>query len=106
MRYARHAPVDRSLWAPRLPDPAAYYSARVRGLRRPNSRGFASGLCPFHEDHEPSFSVDLSSGRFRCFACGAHGDMVDFHMRSTGRNFREALEDLGAIPPAPPGTWR
>ncbi|SNY93398.1 CHC2 zinc finger [Cohaesibacter sp. ES.047] len=37
-----------------------------------------TGLCPFHEDHNPSFSVSDVSGRYICHACGAHGDIFDW----------------------------
>jgi hypothetical protein len=95
---ARPRRFARADWQPKLPDAGEYYRARLRGLRRANAKGYAAALCPFHEDREPSFSVDLTSGRWRCFGCGAHGDLVDFHMKMTGRNFRDALVDLGAIP--------
>lgn len=51
--------------------------------------------CPFHQDKTPSLSIDTRTGRFRCFSCGAHGDMIDFvqqyHEVSTQK---EALEIL------------
>lgn len=79
----------------RLPDPASYYAARVG---RFTARGnWAQGLCPFHDDHNPSFSVNLKHGGFHCFACGARGrDVLDFHRRITGQAFKAAAQDLGA----------
>jgi hypothetical protein len=48
---------------------------------RPTPRGGATGRCPFHDDHSPSFSVyiDPSTGteRFRCHGCGQRGDIFD-----------------------------
>jgi DNA primase len=46
-------------------------------------------LCPFHEDHDPSFSI--KGGRFKCFACDAHGDALDLVSRLRGYDFRQAL---------------
>ncbi|MHC4339631.1 MAG: DNA primase [Planctomycetota bacterium] len=52
------------------------------------------GLCPFHEEKTPSFSVFPSSGRFKCFGCGEAGDAVAFLMRRNNLSFRDALEEL------------
>ena len=52
------------------------------------------GLCPFHEDKNPSLSVDQSKGLFHCFGCGAGGDVFDFVMRHQGVEFKEALAIL------------
>ncbi|KAL7571502.1 hypothetical protein ACA910_020922 [Epithemia clementina (nom. ined.)] len=38
----------------------------------------ATALCPFHDDHKPSLNVDASRGLFKCFACGAGGDVFHF----------------------------
>lgn len=53
------------------------------------------GLCPFHADKNPSFSVDPRTNRYRCWSCGAHGDIFTWVMKTqTGDDFREALELL------------
>jgi AAA domain/CHC2 zinc finger len=39
------------------------------------------GLCPFHDDHNPSFSLNVQSGRWVCFACGIEGNWNDFKRR-------------------------
>jgi len=49
-------------------------------------------LCPFHNDHNPSFSV--KSNRGHCFGCGWRGDVVDFIVAFKGFSFKEALEFL------------
>lgn len=49
------------------------------------------GLCPFHEDKNPSLSVDKEKGLFHCFGCGAGGDVFDFVMKKQGVEFKEAL---------------
>jgi len=81
-------------WRDRLPDPVTYYSARITKLTRSNAKGWAQGSCPLHEDRHASLSVNLTEGRWRCFAgCGA-GDLLGFHMQLTGLPFKEAVRDL------------
>jgi DNA primase len=52
------------------------------------------GLCPFHEDHRPSFDVDPGRQRYRCWSCGKHGDVISFVMEQDRVDFLEALELL------------
>ncbi|MBN2494278.1 MAG: DNA primase [Deltaproteobacteria bacterium] len=52
------------------------------------------GLCPFHAEKTPSFSVNPQRGFFHCFGCKASGDVFSFVMRMEGKTFPEALEDL------------
>ncbi len=52
------------------------------------------GLCPFHDDHRPSLDVDPERQRYRCWACGAVGDIFSFVMAMEKVSFREALERL------------
>lgn len=52
------------------------------------------GLCPFHNEKTPSFTVNEEKGFFHCFGCGAHGDLVEFVMRKDGLSFPEAVERL------------
>ncbi len=52
------------------------------------------GLCPFHEEKTPSFSVDPEKGLYYCHGCGAGGDAIKFHMETTGEDFKEAMESL------------
>lgn len=52
------------------------------------------GLCPFHDDHTPSFDVDPRRQRYRCWACGKHGDVLQFIQEHERVDFREALELL------------
>ena len=66
---------------------------RVR-LRRSGRE--ASGLCPFHNEKTPSFTVSEEKGFFHCFGCGAHGDVIGFTMRVEGLSFPEAVEKLAA----------
>ncbi|MDH3234861.1 MAG: DNA primase [Alphaproteobacteria bacterium] len=52
------------------------------------------GLCPFHNEKSPSFSVVEDKGFYHCFGCGAHGDVIGFVMRTEGMNFPETVEKL------------
>lgn len=62
---------------------------------RPAGHEF-TGLCPFHEERSPSFSVIPRKGFVHCFGCGAHHDVIGFLMAMTGATFVEACEQLGA----------
>ena len=53
-----------------------------------------SGLCPFHKEKTPSFTVNDEKAFFHCFGCGAHGDVVGFLMRMDNLAFPEAVERL------------
>ena len=53
-----------------------------------------SGLCPFHNEKTPSFTVSEEKGFYHCFGCGAHGDAIGFVMRMEGLSFPEAVERL------------
>ncbi len=52
------------------------------------------GLCPFHDDRNPSFQVDPDLGRYRCWSCGAKGDAFDWVMHTESVDFGEALRQL------------
>ena len=54
------------------------------------------GLCPFHNEKTPSFTLNEEKGFFHCFGCGAHGDAIGFVMRADGLSFPEAVERLAA----------
>ena len=53
-----------------------------------------TGLCPFHHEKTPSFTINESKGFYHCFGCGAHGDIVRFLMDSEGLPFIEAVKKL------------
>lgn len=52
------------------------------------------GLCPFHNEKTPSFNVNLTHQRYKCFGCGAGGDVFNFVMQIEGLSFYEALKAL------------
>ena len=65
----------------------SYISLRKRGKNY-------LGLCPFHGEKEPSFTVNDEKQIFHCFGCGASGSVFDFLMRSRNLSFAEAVKEL------------
>lgn len=66
--------------------------SRDVGLKR---RGRAHwGLCPFHSERTPSFTVSEERGTWRCYGCGRNGDCFGWIMERRGIGFRDALQEL------------
>ncbi len=65
----------------------SYVSLRKRGKNY-------MGLCPFHGEKDPSFTVSDEKQIFHCFGCGASGSVFDFLMRSRNLSFAEAVKEL------------
>lgn len=65
---------------------------RTVSLKRQGAR--LSGLCPFHKEKSPSFSVDPQKKLYHCFGCKAGGDVFDFVMRMETVEFPEAVRML------------
>ena len=65
------------------------------------------GLCPFHGEKSPSFTVSPSRQTYHCFGCGVHGNAVGFLMEQHGMGFIDAVRDLsqqaGLTVPDDPG---
>src|SRR5438045_7461953 len=61
-------------------------------LRRSGAR--FTGLCPFHDERTPSFSVSPEKGTYHCFGCGAGGDAISFVEETEGVDFVGAIEWL------------
>jgi len=61
-------------------------------LRRQGARYV--GLCPFHEERTPSFSVEPTEKLYHCFGCGVGGDVIKFVEEKDGLGFAEAVEML------------
>ncbi|MGL9718106.1 MAG: DNA primase [Wolbachia sp.] len=66
---------------------------KVRLIKRGDS---FVGLCPFHNEKTPSFSVSNTKGLYYCFGCSAHGDVFEFISQTEGLSFKEALERLAS----------
>ena len=65
------------------------------------------GLCPFHEEKTPSFSIDAEKGLYYCFGCHQGGDVFKFVMQLENLDFPEAVERLAhrygvTLPPRSP----
>ncbi|MEO8100646.1 MAG: DNA primase [Acidobacteriota bacterium] len=63
-------------------------------LERKGATGRYSGLCPFHQEKTPSFSVNQARQFYHCFGCQVHGDVIKFVMEHDGMTFPEALQFL------------
>ncbi len=61
-------------------------------LRRSGTR--YTGLCPFHDERSPSFSVDPQEKLYHCFGCGVGGDVIKFVEEKEGLSFPDAVEAL------------
>ncbi|MGQ4661371.1 hypothetical protein [Lysobacter sp. F6437] len=94
-KYPR-SPAD---WCERLPTPETYYRGHVSGMRRPNARGWAVGLCPFHNDQQ-ELAVKFVEGTevWCCLAGCGLGDRIDFHQHLSGGGFESAVLDLLGVP--------
>ena len=81
---------------------------RSRGIElKPHGRRDLVGLCPFHEDKNPSFVVSPGKNLFHCLGCDVAGSPIDFVMKADGLDFRTAVDRLlpglrGAAVAAPP----
>lgn len=79
-----------------LPEPALVFDDLLPDLHE-YSNGFGWACCPFHDDHNPSLSVNLETGWYKCHSssCGAHGsNIVSFVSAYLGLEYREAREYL------------
>ncbi|HJV94660.1 MAG TPA: CHC2 zinc finger domain-containing protein [Albitalea sp.] len=69
------------------------------------------GLCPFHSEKKPSFTVSPGRRTFHCFGCGAHGDALKFIQEHLGLSFVDSVKELAAqvgvpVPDATPEQGR
>jgi DNA primase len=60
---------------------------------QPKGHNF-QGLCPFHDDHNPSFTVNPEKQTYKCWSCQEYGDCFSFVGKQDGIGFRETLEML------------
>ena len=69
-----------------------FYSQYLQ-LYQQGSNVFAQ--CCFHSnDNSPSLCISPETGVFHCFACGEHGDVIDFYQKITGKNFVDSIIDI------------
>lgn len=111
-RYSRAS--DREAWSKRANEirariPVSRVVGRVVTLKKAGRE--LTGLCPFHDERTPSFTVNDAKGFYHCFGCGQHGDALAFVMSRNALDFRAAVEllesenglrHLQASRPAPP----
>src|SRR3984885_3182438 len=71
--------------------------AEARGIKLARHGADLIGLCPFHDDHEPSLIISPKKNLWHCLgACQAGGTVIDWVMKSEGVSFRHAVELLRA----------
>ena len=77
-------------------DPKLYLPDLVEEFTRLKRQGNRySGLCPFHDEKTPSFSVNANKGFYKCFGCGVGGDAFSFIMEMRSLSFPEAVRYFG-----------
>jgi DNA primase len=78
--------------------PSDFFRAELSGMpsKKRQTGWVDGGLCPFHADHQKgSFRVNLTTGSFNCFACGARGRApIDFVMSRDGLRFVDAVKRI------------
>jgi len=68
-----------------------------RSVRLKRTGADHSGLCPFHNERSPSFTVNDGKGFYHCFGCGAHGDIFRWLAENEGLDFRAAVARAGDL---------
>lgn len=84
---AQHT-VDQIKRSVRIEEVASRYTELLRRGR------LFTALCPFHDDHHPSLTVDPQKQTFVCYACGERGDAIAFVQKAEKCSFAEAIEKL------------
>jgi len=77
-------------------DKSKFYQELIPSLKV-NGKPEALGLCPFHDDTNPSFSVNVETGLFRCFSCDAKGDIFTFYQRVKNVDFPKRASPIIVI---------
>lgn len=77
-------------------DVLSFYMEHISSLKV-TGKGEAVGLCPFHQDTSPSFSVNLESGLYHCFGCQAGGDVFSFYQKLKEVSFQTACQDIAHL---------
>ena len=68
--------------------------AEAKGIKMKKNGKSYFGLCPFHDDHDPSLSVNPTTNLWQCFGCGAAGDVIRFVELHDKVDFKEAVKRL------------
>ncbi|MBS4052443.1 MAG: hypothetical protein KGZ69_14760 [Methylomonas sp.] len=78
--------------------PFAFYSSVLNSAKSNSEEWNEAGLCPFHADRRPgSFFINLKTGAFNCYSCGAKGsDIIAFTQQHNKLSFVDALKKLQA----------
>ena len=76
-------------------DVAAYYNITLQKDGTKDDQ--FKGLCPFHEDHEPSLKVNTTRNLYHCFVCDAGGNIIDFVMGMEESDLRSAAKKVAEI---------
>lgn len=89
-----------------LPPTLSFLNQHFDRVPRP-SRNRVMVRCnlPGHDDRTPSMSWDLSTGKFHCFGCGSHGDMLDYMTLRYSMSFQQAAHTLGVWKPLTTSTY-
>src|SRR3990167_4321870 len=74
----------------------SFYHSIIPSLKV-NGKSEAMGLCPFHDDHNPSLSLNLTSGLYRCFACDNKGDVFTFYQNLKNVDFKTTLKEIAEM---------
>ncbi|MCC7201864.1 MAG: DUF3987 domain-containing protein [Nitrospirae bacterium] len=77
-------------------DITEFYKSHIPSLKI-NGKIEVMGLCPFHDDTYPSWSVNLQSGLYHCFACGSSGDLFNFYQKLKQVDFSTALNEIAVM---------
>lgn len=75
-----------------------YYETEFGELGETDTNGWVQTRCPFHPDSNPSLGVNLKTGGFNCFGCGAKGPLEEFYMKRHNVNFETACRETAKIP--------
>lgn len=78
-----------------IDDLVDYKTSYTAAVKKPEVSGTRlTSLCPFHDDRKASFSVDLKTGQYTCFACGKSGNYIDFIAEMRGISTKDAYKAI------------
>lgn len=77
--------------------PVSFVAGKIVTLTKKGAAGELVGLCPFHNESTPSFTVNDEKQFFHCFGCGANGDIFAFVERTSNVPFPEAVKACAAV---------